>query len=39
MANRRFDESLRALSSNDDRLTTEAAHAALRAWGDPSNSP
>jgi acyl-CoA dehydrogenase family member 9 len=34
MANRRFDESLRALNSNDDRLTTEAADAALRAWGD-----
>ena len=30
MANRRFDESLRALHSNDDRLTTEAADAALR---------
>ena len=34
MANRRFDESLRALSHNDDRLTTEAADAALRTWGD-----
>jgi alkylation response protein AidB-like acyl-CoA dehydrogenase len=34
MANRRFDESLRALHSNDDRLTTEAANAALRTWGD-----
>ncbi len=33
MANRRFDESLGALSSNEDRLTTEAADAALRAWG------
>jgi acyl-CoA dehydrogenase family protein 9 len=38
MANRRFDESLRALSSNDDRLTTEAAVATLRAWGDPPAS-
>src|SRR5262249_26537841 len=34
MANRKFDESLRALHSNDDRLTTEAADAALRVWGD-----
>jgi acyl-CoA dehydrogenase family member 9 len=34
MANRRFDESLRALSNNDDRLTTEAALAALHAWSD-----
>jgi alkylation response protein AidB-like acyl-CoA dehydrogenase len=39
MANRRFDESVRALSANDDRLTTEVANAALRAWGDPANSP
>ena len=31
MANRRFDESLRALSQNDDRLTTEAANTALYA--------
>src|SRR5262249_4786917 len=38
MANRRFDASLRALSSNDDRLMTEAADAALRAWGDPLSS-
>jgi alkylation response protein AidB-like acyl-CoA dehydrogenase len=30
MANRRFDESLRALSHNDDRLTTEASLAALQ---------
>ncbi len=30
MANRRFDESLRALSHNDDRATTEAADLALR---------
>ena len=30
MANRRFDESLRALRYNDDRLTTETALAALR---------
>ena len=34
MANRRFDESLRALSQNDDRLTTEAANNALYAWSD-----
>jgi hypothetical protein len=34
MANRRFDESLRALNSNDDRLTTETADAALRVWRD-----
>jgi acyl-CoA dehydrogenase family member 9 len=34
MANRRFDESLKALSNNDDRLTTEAALAALHAWSD-----
>ena len=33
MANRRFDESLAALSHNDDRLTTEAANAALRHVG------
>jgi alkylation response protein AidB-like acyl-CoA dehydrogenase len=31
MANRRFDSALRALSQNDDRLTTETADAALRA--------
>jgi acyl-CoA dehydrogenase family member 9 len=29
MANRRFDDALRGLSHNDDRLTTEAANAAL----------
>jgi acyl-CoA dehydrogenase family protein 9 len=34
MANRRFDESVRTLHSNDDRLTTEAADAALRVWRD-----
>ncbi len=34
MANRRFDDSLRALHSNEDRLTTAAADAALRTWGD-----
>ena len=34
IANRRFDESLRALSQNDDRLTTEAAHDALHMWTD-----
>jgi acyl-CoA dehydrogenase family member 9 len=34
MANRRFDQALRALSHNDDRLTTEAAHDALRLWAD-----
>jgi len=32
MANRRFDDSLRSLNHNDDRLTTEAANAALRTW-------
>ena len=30
MANRRFDDSLHALSHNDDRATTEAANLALR---------
>ena len=34
MANRRFDESLHALHSNDDRATTAAADAALKVWGD-----
>jgi alkylation response protein AidB-like acyl-CoA dehydrogenase len=34
MANRKFDDSLRATHSNDDRLTTEAADAALRVWSD-----
>ena len=29
MANRRFDNALRSLSQNDDRLTTETADAAL----------
>ena len=29
MANRRFDEAVRSLRHNDDRLTTEAAHDAL----------
>jgi alkylation response protein AidB-like acyl-CoA dehydrogenase len=32
MAERRFDESLRALRDNDDRLTTQAAQAALEKW-------
>ena len=32
MANRRFDESLRGLGQNDDRLTSEAANTALYAW-------
>jgi len=32
MANRRFDDALRSLNHNDDRLTTEAANAALRTW-------
>ena len=32
MAFRRFDDSLRQLGHNDDRLTTEAALAALRKW-------
>jgi alkylation response protein AidB-like acyl-CoA dehydrogenase len=31
MANRRFDEAMRSLSHNEDRLTTETADAALRA--------
>ncbi len=35
MACRRFDESLRALSVNDDRLTTEAADASINIWGNP----
>jgi acyl-CoA dehydrogenase family protein 9 len=39
MANRRFDESVRALHSNDDRLTTEAADAALRVWRDQPAAP
>ncbi len=39
MANRRFDDSLRALHSNEDRLTTTAADAALRTWGDRPASP
>ncbi len=34
MANRRFDEALRSLNHNDDRLTTEAANAALRILTD-----
>jgi acyl-CoA dehydrogenase family member 9 len=34
MAKRRFDDSLKALSHNDDRLTTEAALAALHTWSD-----
>jgi len=34
MANRRFDDALRSLNHNDDRLTTEAANAALRTWTD-----
>jgi acyl-CoA dehydrogenase family member 9 len=38
MANRRFDESVRSLNSNDDRLTTEAADAALRVWRDRPTS-
>jgi hypothetical protein len=32
MASRRFDDSLRSLSHNDDRLTTQAANAALELW-------
>jgi acyl-CoA dehydrogenase family protein 9 len=32
MANRRFDEAMRSLKDNDDRLTTESADAALNAW-------
>jgi alkylation response protein AidB-like acyl-CoA dehydrogenase len=32
MANRRFDDALRALRENDDRLTSETAHAALSAY-------
>ena len=34
MANRRFDDALRALRHNDDRLTTQAANDALRMWAD-----
>jgi alkylation response protein AidB-like acyl-CoA dehydrogenase len=34
MANQRFDESWRALSQNEDRLTTQAAHDALGVWTD-----
>ena len=34
MAKRRFDDSLKALNNNDDRLTTEAALAALHTWSD-----
>jgi hypothetical protein len=33
MANRRFDQALRSLRQNDDRLTTEAANDALRMCG------
>jgi acyl-CoA dehydrogenase family member 9 len=33
MASRRFDDSLRAVHSNDDPLTTLAADASLGAWG------
>jgi hypothetical protein len=32
MAFRRFDDSLRGLGNNDDRLTTQAALAALGKW-------
>ena len=32
MAFRRFDDSLRQLGNNDDRLTTQAALAALGKW-------
>ena len=32
MAFRRFDDSLRQLGHNDDRLTTDTALAALRKW-------
>ncbi len=34
MASRRFDQSLGALRSHDDQLTTRTAHAALRAFTD-----
>jgi hypothetical protein len=34
MANRRFDDAMRSLSHNDDRLTTVAANDALRMWAD-----
>jgi len=34
MANRRFDDALRSLSHNDDRLTTEAANDTLRMCAD-----
>jgi acyl-CoA dehydrogenase family member 9 len=34
MASRRFDDALKSLNNNDDRLTTEAALAALHTWSD-----
>jgi acyl-CoA dehydrogenase family protein 9 len=34
MANRRFDDALRSLRHNDDRLTTAVANDALRIWAD-----
>jgi hypothetical protein len=34
MANRRFDDAMRSLSHNDDRLTTVAANDTLRMWAD-----
>jgi alkylation response protein AidB-like acyl-CoA dehydrogenase len=38
MASRRFDESLRSLSHNDDPLTTETAKAALKLWAGYSSA-
>src|SRR5262249_51014988 len=38
MANRRFDDALRSLGHNDDRLTTDTANHALRQWADYSAS-
>jgi alkylation response protein AidB-like acyl-CoA dehydrogenase len=37
MANRRFDDSLRSLRHNDDRVTTEAANEALRMYAESSH--
>jgi hypothetical protein len=34
MGFRRFDDSIRQLSNNDDRMTTQAALAALGKWTD-----
>ena len=39
MANRRFDNALRALSQNDDHLTTQTADAVLRGVTGYSSAP